>query len=86
MAGLKVIAVMFSSGCSTAGGTQGGETAMTDAAGNYSVFPTGFTDASLCVGIQIERDGVVLGTATGRVAQFRASLPYDSQVINVVIP
>jgi hypothetical protein len=77
---------MFSSGCDAADGTQGGNSGTTTAAGEYSIFPTGFTDASLCVGVRVEKNGVVLGSATGRVAQFRPSAPFDVQVINVVIP
>ena len=86
VAGLKVVALMFSSGCNANGGTQGGNSGTTTATGDYSIFPTGFTDASLCVGVQVEKDGVVLGSATGRVAEFRAAAPFDTQVINVVIP
>jgi hypothetical protein len=86
VAGLKVVALMFSSGCDASGGTQGGNSGTTTATGDYSIFPTGYTDASLCVGVQVEKNGVVLGSATGRVAEFRASAPFDTQVINVVIP
>jgi hypothetical protein len=86
VAGLKVVALMFSSGCDASGGTQGGNSGTTTATGEYSIFPTGFTDASLCVGVRVEKNGVVVGSATGRVAEFRPSAPLDVQVINVVIP
>jgi hypothetical protein len=84
--GLKVISMIFTTGCDATGGIQGGDSGLTSQSGSFSIDATGFTSGSKCVGVRVERDRNVVGTASGRVAEFRFSAPFDVQEIDVVIP
>jgi hypothetical protein len=82
--GLRVVPIIFASGC--AGAFDGAGSAATAESGDFLVLAAKQSGGSACLGINVERGGVVIGTATGRVAEFRDGQPFDSQVINVTIP
>jgi hypothetical protein len=82
--GLRIVPIVFVSGC--AGASDGAGSGDTTNSGDFSVFAVTQSSASACLGVRVERDGVVLGTAAGRVAEFRENQPFDTQVINVTIP
>jgi hypothetical protein len=82
--GLRVVPIIFVSGCT--GAFDGAGSGTIAPGGDYLVLATNQTGASACIGIQVQRAGEVIGTAAGRVAEFRPGQPFDSQVINVTIP